>query len=252
MILIRDKKTNYEKPATNTITKKAMYSRLSETYYLPPLLSTGVNKKYLGKVQEGNVFRVEIIVLNKFLAELKPNQVRKSLFTCKFQAYSKVDRLLREIGKPGLGFDKGLVPDGEWLYKVARFIDPWNVCLLFKAFLQPVPKTNIDSFMIELAKRGIENDLLISSGLDEDKEVREAIRELELSHHRFASRKAELDNMVIYGRQLTKQVEEDKSEMMMKLTSTTLLVYCRGERVSGEVAMSRVDPKEQELYQRYE
>ena len=88
MILIRVKKTNYEKPfSTNTITKKAMYSRLAETYYLPPLLSTGVNRKYLEKVQEGKVFRVEIIVLNKFLAELKPNQVRKSLFKCKFQAY---------------------------------------------------------------------------------------------------------------------------------------------------------------------
>jgi hypothetical protein len=71
----------------------------------------------------------------------------------------------------------------------------------------------------------MENDLFISSGLDEDKEVREAIRELELSHQRFVSRKAELDNLVIYGRQLTQQVEYDKSEMMMKLISTTLLVY---------------------------
>lgn len=236
--------------STNTITKKAMYSRLAETYYLPPLLSTGVNRKYLEKVEEGTVFRVEIIVLNKFLAELRPNQVRNSTFTCKFQAYSKVDRLLREMGKKGLGFDEGLVPDGEWLYKVARFIDPWNVCLLFKAFLEPAPKTNVDSFKIELAKRDIENDLFISSGLDEDKEVRAAIRELELSHQRFVSRKAELDNLVIYGRQLTQQVEEDKSEMMMKLTSTTMLVYCRGQKVSGEVAMSRADPKEQELYQR--
>ena len=56
---------------------------------------------------------MEIILLNKFLAELKPNQVRKPLFTCKFEAYSKLDRLLRDLGKPGLGFDTGLVPDGE-------------------------------------------------------------------------------------------------------------------------------------------
>ena len=154
------------------------------------------------------------------------------------------------MGNPGLGFDQGLVPDGEWLYKVARFIDPWNVFLLFKAYLQPVPKTHVDSFKIELAKRDIENDLFISSGLDDNKEVRATIREFELSHNRFGSRKAELDNLVIYGRQLTKQVEEDKKEMEMKLANTSLLVYCTGEKVSGKVAMTRADPKEQELYQR--
>ena len=40
-----------------------------------------------------------------------------------------------------------------------------------------------------------------------------AIRELELSHLRFSCKKAELDNLFIYGRRLSGEVEESEREV---------------------------------------
>ena len=248
---IRVTKTTHSQPSpTTTTTKKTLYSRISETYFLPSLQSTGLNRKYLEKVQEGTVFRVETMELNRFLAELKPKQLRKAPFTCKSQAYSKMNRLLQEMGKPGLSFEEGQLPDGEWLYRVARFIDPWNVCGIFTVALKTIPNIEVDSFKVELGKRAIEHDLLISSGLDEVQEVRTAINQLLSSHKRFVNRKAELDNLSIYGRQLTRQVEEDKREMERQLTNATLVVYCAGENVSGGEALAKTDSKKQEIYER--
>lgn len=232
------------------VKKKALYSQLAATYYLPPKNSKGVSQKYLEKVKEGSVFRVEIIELNKFLSDLKPNQLLKADFTCRYQAYYKIDRLLQEMSKPGLGFEPNLIPDGDWLYRVARFVDPSNVCGLFQVSLSAVPTTDQASFRIELGKRAVEHNLLICSRLDELKEVRAAIRELELSHQRFRSRKAELSHLSDYGRQLTEQVEEDKREMERNLTNTTVLVYSRGMKVSSQEAIETTDSKRQEICER--
>lgn len=240
--------SNRPKTSGWTIAKKTLYSQLAETYHLPPKDSRGVSRKYLEKVQEGTAFRVETIELNKFLAELKPKQRYKAQFTCRYQVYSRVDRLLSELGKPGLGFEEGLIPKGDWLYRVARFIDPWNVCSVFEASLKAVPADEVDSFKIELGKRAVEHRLLISVGLDEAKDVKAAIKELELSHQRFRSRKAELDNLCAYGRRLTDQVEAEKREMTNKLASASLLVYRRGEKLDGEESLTRVDPRREDVY----
>lgn len=148
-------------------------------------------------MQAGLVFRVEILELSKFLAGLAPNQLVKASFTCKWEVYTKIDRLLQEQGLPGLGFERGLTPDGDWLYKVARWVDPFNVCCLFRVALRQITKGDTDSYRIELGKRAIEHDMLITSRLDEVEEVRAAVEELQLCHQRFSSRNAELNHLMV-------------------------------------------------------
>ena len=68
------------------ITKKTLYIQLANKYFLPPKDGNGVSRKYLEKVQEGSVFRVNIIELNMFLAGLTAKQLLKNPFICRWQA----------------------------------------------------------------------------------------------------------------------------------------------------------------------
>jgi hypothetical protein len=111
--------------------------------------------------------------------------------------------------------------------------------------------TDVDSFKVDHNKRAIEHDLLISSGLDEAKVVRTAIEQLVWSHKQFANSKAELDNLSIYVKQLTGLVEQNKEEMGRQLMSTAMLVYCAGEKVSGDEAIAVNDGRKKEIYERW-
>ncbi len=152
------------------------------------------------------------------------------------------------MGQPSLGFEKGLVPDGAWLYKVARFVDRCNVCGLFEKALEEVPTTDVNSYKVELAKRAAEKDVIISTGVDKAKGVQIALQQLVESQKRLVSRKAELDNITIYGHLLEKNVEEDKSEVNRRLTNVVLQIYAEGKKVAIEEALNTDDPKKKELF----
>ena len=53
-----------------TSVKKPLYTRLAQEWYLPPMKSTGVTVEYLKKVDSDQVFRVGLVQLNRFLAEV--------------------------------------------------------------------------------------------------------------------------------------------------------------------------------------
>jgi hypothetical protein len=228
--------------------KKALYARLADLFSLPPRDSKGVTLKYLERVEEGTVFRVEIIELNKFLAGLRPSQLRKAGFTCKYVALKKMDRLLAELGKPGLGFEPGIIPDGTWLYKIARFIDPANVCGIFEVALEEIPRTQVDSFKVELAKRAAEDYLITSSGLNKATGVKAALEELTLLHRRQGSRQAELDSLIEHGRRLEVEVRESERLLQARLVSATVLVQAAGEKKSPEEAMEENEGKRKEIH----
>jgi hypothetical protein len=238
------------KPKLTSVPKKTQYAILADTYFLPPVRSTGLSKKYLDKVEQGSVFRVQNSEIQMFLAGLKPSHMTRAAFTSKSVAYSKIDRLLRECGEPGLGFEEGLLPDGDWLYKVARFVDRANLAELFTTAL-PVPKPlDCDSAKIEACKRAVEQDLLIDSRLDDLECVQEVVAALQASQQRFMSRKIELEYLMVYGKQLTSQVEEDKREMEQRLVEATMTVYCAGEgKRPGEV-LQEDSSKLQEVHKR--
>ena len=228
--------------------KKTLYTQLSELYFLPPRDSTGVTKDYLDKVKQGKIFRVELKVINRFLVELKPSQLKRSLYTCKFEAYFKVDKLLTERGDLQLGFEEGKVPDGTWLYKVARFVDRSNVCGLFMASLEDVIG-NSDSETLYKAQRQAEKALVGDTGLGKRSEIKTCISDLVQSQKRSISRQAELTNLTIYIRQLNEQVEKDKQTVERQLANTALVVYQAGRGMTTEEALQARDEEKKRVHE---
>jgi hypothetical protein len=219
--------------------KKTLYSQLADLYFLPPRESKGVTKAYLDKVKAGTVFRVETLTLKRFLAELRPSQLKKSVYTCKFEAYSKIDTLLTEREMPRLGYEEAIVPDGTWLYSMARYLDRANVCGLFEVSLQPVGDGNTNTERLYRAQRQAEKMLLTDSGIGKRPELRESLDDLKQTHKRLISRQAELANITIYARALKQQVEKDKESVERGLTTTSLVVFQLGNNLSAEEALQR-------------
>lgn len=204
--------------------KKLLYARLSQQWFLPPARSTGVSQTYLHKVDQGQVFRVDLLSIQRFLAECKPSQLKRVPFVNKDQAYAKVNRLLGERGQPDLGFAEGCWPDGEWLYRVARFVDPTNLSCLFVEALSEVTAANNDSTQVELGKRKIEEQLAQDLEWKDRPEVVEAIGELRMSQQRVSSRKAELHRLMLQGQKLQGQVEKDQMKVEMSLERAVRVV----------------------------
>lgn len=244
------KNSNMTQVRSDSVSKKALYLELASKYFLPPKDSKGVSVKYLKKVQAGLVFRVETMELNKFLAGLVLSQTVKTPFTSKFLAYSKIDRLLLESGRPGLGFEQGIMPDGEWLYRVARFVDRGNLAEIFESPVPLYPQLECDSSKIKAAKKAMERDLLTDSGVDKAETVQDSVAALKASWQKYVGRKAELENLLFYGKQLTRQVEADKREVEQLLIATTLAVYSVGMHQKPEEVLLETDPKLQELHKR--
>lgn len=229
--------------------KRTLYSRLSEKYFLPPIRSAGVTKKYLEKVEAGSVARFEIVKVKRFLADLKPSQLKKALYTNKYIVNKKVNKLLQEMGQPGLGFSGVLVPDGKWLYTVARYVDPWNITSVFEVTLQDMPDTKTDSFHVEIAKRRAADNLIFTSGLNKIKAVKQSLASLELANCRLSSREAEIESLVEYGRRLELQMKEDKKNLEQQLGSSALLVYCEGEKKTIEEALKENDLMQKQVFE---
>ena len=69
--------------------KKKMQKSLAEQYFLPPRDSYGLTLQFLKRVRTGSVFRVETAVLLRFLADLRPSELRRAVCTFMFEAYDR-------------------------------------------------------------------------------------------------------------------------------------------------------------------
>ena len=223
-----------------TSLKKPLYTRLAQEWYLPPMKSTGVTLEYLQRVDSNQVFRVGLVQLNRFLAECKPSQLRRVPFVNKDVAYAKVNQLLQELGQPVLGFEEDCCPDGEWLYRVARFADPGNLCRLFEESAGAVPVGEADTISLELGKRRIEEQLERELGMKDRLEVQQAIAELQLDYRRVKSREGELGRLVANGRKLERQLAEDRVRVDRSLD--------RAVQVTLERVRTRTEPAGWEQY----
>jgi hypothetical protein len=228
--------------------KRTLHSQLSELYFLPPRDSTGVSKRYLDQVKMGRFFRVELKEMNRFLAELTPSQLKKSVYTCKFEAYSKINNLLTEREMPQLGFEEGHVPDGTWLYKVARYLDRANLCGLFRVSICSVEDGPTNTEKLYQARRHAEKVLLTDSGLGKRLEIKATLDDLQQAYKRLVSRQAEQKNLATYMMLLEKQVEKDKGSVERLLASSSLIVYQTGKEVSVEEALQTRDPEKQQVH----
>jgi hypothetical protein len=228
--------------------KKILYSQLSDQYFLPPRDSRGVTKTYLDKVKVGTVFRVETLTLKRFHAELRPSQLKRSLYTCKFEAYSKINTILVERGAPDLGFEEAHMPDGTWLYKIARYLDQTNLCGLFEIALHPVGDGQTATERLYRAQKRAEKAMLTDNGLGKREDIKASLDDLQQTYKRLISRQAELANLTTYMRVLKQQVSRDNENLEKQLARTALVVYQVGNDLSAEEALQNNGQDKQLIY----
>ena len=120
---------------TLKLQKNELYDLVASEYFLPPSASKGVTREYLLNVRKGSVFRVTNTSWKTFDFKLTKEHHRKSFMINNPILVRKLNLLLQSKGEKPLGFDEFNVPEQNWLYKVARYIDRTN---LLEFFDEPV------------------------------------------------------------------------------------------------------------------
>ena len=130
-------KVTNEGPETLKLQKNELYDLVASEFLLPPCTSKGVTREYLLKVRRGEVFRVTNQEWKTFEYKLEKKHHRKSMLVNNPILVRKINLLLKSEGRLDLGFDEFNVPEQNWLYKVARYIDRTN---LLEFFEEPVER----------------------------------------------------------------------------------------------------------------
>ena len=140
---------------TKSLDKRALYTMLTKTYYLPPFASRGITREYLLKVHRVQVFRVKSLDLRHFEVELTPEMSRRVGLLNNCFLVRKVNVLLNSRGQHGLGFDEYDPPEEAWLYRVVRYLDSTNILEFFEAAVdQEKPFVKGQSNMIQAVHQG--------------------------------------------------------------------------------------------------
>lgn len=234
-----------EPEVIKALSKHSLYKMLSAKYFLPPRNSRGVSRTYLVGVYTHKYFRIEHIEMKRFMVELTPNLLKKTIHTTKAETHYKIEQLLRETGMKELGFKSGLIPDGVWLYQMARYIDQYNAADIFEYSLSNPINPNANSHKVLVAKKMAEKEEFMDRGIFKDKEIYSKIKELHDSHKRLVSRNLELDYLRKYAQMLMEKIETDKKIVETTLSNATLAVF-RHNQIGRQVRPERTWEDERE------
>ena len=124
---------------TKNLDKNELYELVSKDYMLPPVNSKGITREYLLQVKEGDVFRVTHRDHKDFEFTLEKDQQKKVGVVNNALLVRKLNLLLTLHGEKGLGFSEYNLPEQNWLYKVARYIDRTNMLEFFEKAAIPEP-----------------------------------------------------------------------------------------------------------------
>lgn len=139
---------------TKNLDKNELYELISKEYMLPPINSKGTTREYLLQVKDGEVFRVTHRDHKAFEYTLDKDQQKKVGVINNALLVRKLNTLLRLHGEKELGFTEYNLPDQNWLYKVARYIDRTNLLEFFERAAFPEPPLNENSHFLSQIYHG--------------------------------------------------------------------------------------------------
>lgn len=205
--------------------KKKVYDQLQDLFYLPPRDSRGVTHAYLAKVSKQEVFTVNRHEIARFLADLKPHHLKRAPHCCRYEAFFKLEALLKERDLKPLGFDDDQIPDGGWLYPLLRFVDQQNLSRVFVKPLKPVVDGKTDSERLFGLQQEVGRQLLEANDLGKRPVVQESLDELWLATRKATGLQAEVAAAKNNFSKLQKQSEEALQVMQEALEKATTVVY---------------------------
>ena len=139
---------------TKNMNKRDLYELLSEDYLLPACESKGVNREYLLKVHNDEVFRVKLAEYKLFEFGLEKSHNKKVGIINNSLLIKKLNMLLLEEGKKELGFTENELPNEAWLYKIARYIDRTGRLEFFESSPFPPEPLNEKSTLTQRIHQG--------------------------------------------------------------------------------------------------
>lgn len=222
-----------EPQETRELTKKALHARLSNDYYVPDHKHRGVNRAYLVGVFTGAHYRIPLLEFKRFDAELTPSQKKKCPILCGSDAVVKINRLLEETHRPGLGFAPGVFPDEVWFLNVARFIDKANVTGIFFESIPDAVSPDCISTRMTTAKRAAETYLMGEQDLLANASIYQQVKQVWESHKRLVARRMEVQALVTHGRQVEQRMNEEEGQLNSKLLKTAMTIFSYGNNLDN-------------------
>jgi hypothetical protein len=146
------------------------------------------------------------------------------------ETIQKVDALLAEKGKKKLGFKNGCLPDAQWLYQVARLVDPCNAADIFLYSVRSPADSKVDSNRVLAAQQGAEKALLGDHGLLGKRDVMDSLEELHNAHKQLKSHEREISLLDQKRSQLVEKVKIGKLEVENRLSAASVLVLSAVEK----------------------
>ena len=139
---------------TKNLDKNELFELVTKEYMLPPINSKGITREYLLQVREGDVFRVTHRDHKEFEYTLDKDQQKKVGVVNNALLVRKLNLLLKQHGEKELGFTEFNLPDQNWLYKVARYIDRTNMLEFFERAAFPEPPLTEHSNILSQTHHG--------------------------------------------------------------------------------------------------
>lgn len=191
----RQRGADDEPPETKDLTKKKLHERLSIDWFLPPNEARGVTRIYLVQVFRGQVFRVPLLEMQHFMADLHKDHMKKAPYINSLDAKIKVQALLRERNMPPLGYPDSVVPEEDWLFQVARKLDQNNSTAIFlKAIPNPAIGNNHSELMLR-AKKNAERINILTPGYDKIPAFYSLLIEVWNAHKRATNKHREVQTL---------------------------------------------------------
>lgn len=215
------------------LTKKALYARLNNEWYIPECASRGVNRRYLVGVFTGEYFRVNTLEFKRFDAELTPAQKKKAPILNGADAVRKINKLLQETQRPILGFASNMIPEEIWFINVARYIDKQNLCGIFTEALPGAPGLDCESQIMAIAKRNAERFLLGDRNLLANKYIYAELKEVWEHQKKIAGKRIELQALAEHGRALELKINDDEAQIHARLLKASLTIFSHGNGVNN-------------------
>jgi hypothetical protein len=212
---------------TESIHKGKLYKLIADEYLLPPIASKGVDRDYLLKVREGEVFRISNREYKQFEYGLeRKTQQSKVGIVNNALLVKKLNLLLRSKGERELGFTEYNLPEQCWLYKIARYIDRSNLLEFFEAPALGEPPLHQDSNIISKVYYGrlyASQWLFRIEAAKKNKKLWEAFEKLSERYRTLASMKVNadvLDYEIRESRRRIAMLETDLHDMVGKISFT--------------------------------
>lgn len=115
------------------LSKSKIYQNLSRQYVLPDKDARCVTRAYLATVLRGTVFRMDRTELLNFEVGLTFEERVKASFFHLGILKQRTELLLAQLGQPGFGFAQGTNADEDWMVRIIRLLDPYNILGAFRS-----------------------------------------------------------------------------------------------------------------------